>query len=56
LSLSDNQLTRVPATLGKLTALKVLYLGGNPLQSVPAEWEKGRALEQNGCDIFWESY
>jgi hypothetical protein len=34
----------VPAALGGLTALRTLYIGGNQLTSVPAEWEKDGAL------------
>ena len=35
--LLDNQLTSLPAEIGQLTSLKVLYLGGNQLTSLPAE-------------------
>ena len=51
LDLRGNQLTRVPEKLGELTALKSLRLDGNQLTSVPAEWKRGGALEQSGCDI-----
>ena len=35
--LSNNQLTNVPAEIGQLTSLEVLYLRDNKLTSVPAE-------------------
>jgi leucine-rich repeat protein SHOC2 len=34
--LDQNQLTSVPAELGKLSSLSELYLSGNQLTSVPA--------------------
>jgi leucine-rich repeat protein SHOC2 len=37
LILSINQLTSVPAEIGQLTSLTVLYINGNQLTSLPAE-------------------
>ena len=37
LDLSDNQLTSLPAEIGKLTQLTKLYLSDNQLTSLPAE-------------------
>jgi len=40
LNLSRNQLTSLPAEIGKLTLLEVLALGVNQLTSLPAEiWQ-----------------
>jgi Leucine-rich repeat (LRR) protein len=55
LDLDGNRLTSVPVTLGKLTALTTLLLGGKRLTSVPAACEKGGSLElneQSDCEIF----
>jgi hypothetical protein len=42
----------VPAELGRLTALTRLDFDGNPVTSVPVEWEEGGALEKSGCKII----
>jgi len=44
----------VPAELGRLTALRMVFLHDNKLTSVPAdcgEWEKGGALHKSGYTI-----
>ena len=46
LDLSDKGITELPAEIGELTSLKVLYLYGNQLSSVPAEIGELTSLER----------
>jgi leucine-rich repeat protein SHOC2 len=46
--LNGNQLTSVPAELGKLSSLSKLYLWGNQLTSVPAALG---SLRERGVDL-----
>jgi leucine-rich repeat protein SHOC2 len=46
LNLTGNQLTSLPAEIGRLTSLKELCLGGNKLTSLPAEIGRLTSLKE----------